>query len=151
MEKEYLNPNGYREHNFIEIPAGNHRVQIYNITRRKCQHGMSRFEITYKVSGYHGKLWQNLWYVPDDMTRTEKVFFSFFNSFQIPDSDHSLDCYKKWIGKQGAVKVVHEGAVNGGKYKYSYAARVTLYLYGSQRDSLPPWREAPMNPYEGTV
>lgn len=148
MAKEYLNPNGYREHNFLEIPEGNHRVQIYNITKKKVRNEMIRFEITYRVSGYHGKLWHVLWYVPDNMYQTEKQFSSFFDSFQIPDCDQNINCYRKWVGRRGAVRVVHDGEFNGEIYKYSYAAKVTLFLSGALRDSLPTWREAPINPYE---
>ena len=141
-----INPNAYKEHNFIEIPEGDHRVQISKVTSKKYSNGKRCFEITYKVSGYHGKLWHYLWYIPEDFTRCEKRFFSFFNSFQI--EDHDMDNYKNWVGKTGAVRVTHEDNSADLHQDYEYLGKVIFCLYGKQRDVLPPWHEAPENPWE---
>lgn len=132
-------PNTYNEFNFIEIPEGDHRVQIHNVVVERFSNHKKCFEITLKVSGYHGKLWYYLWHNPENFDTSTKRFFSFFNSFNI--QDHDLDNYKNWIGKSGAVRVVTDDEVTDSSCDYKYAIRVSLCLNGPQRDKLPPWRE----------
>lgn len=127
-------PNVYKEHDFIEIPEGEHRVKICNVSVEKFKNEKKCYEITFKVSGHHGKLWYYLWYNPEYMESSSKRFFSFFNSFHI--ENHDLSQYKSWIGKSGAVKVVHNQLSDG------YEAVVSYCLNDVKKDKLPPWSEA---------
>lgn len=138
-------PNTYNEYGFIEIPEGDHRVQIHNVVVERFRNHKKCFEITLKVSGHHGKLWYYLWYNPEFFDASTKRFFSFFNSFNI--QDHDLDNYKNWIGKSGAVRVVTDDEVTDSSSDYKYALRVSHCLKGTQRDKLPPWKEAPKEIY----
>ena len=139
-------PNCYNEHNFIEIPEGCHRVQIRNVRVEKFNSGKKCYELTLKVSGYHGLLWFYLWEDPENSYNNAEKISQFFDSFQI--EDHDFAKYKNWVGKAGAVYVSH---YDGMKYDlqgpwYKYEAKVTSCLVGIQRDALPPWCEAPAEP-----
>lgn len=136
MGHKSINPNTYTQCNFIEIPEGNHRVQICNV-RIKTTKNKKCFEITLKVSGHHGKLWYFLWYNPEEPEKTNRDFALFFESFQIYDYD--IKHYKDWIGQQGAVCVKH----SFNKLDYTYKAYVYCCLIGIQKDNLPSWKEGP--------
>lgn len=136
-------PNVYKEHNFIEIPEGSHRVLITNVEVERFPASKKRcYEITLKVSGHPGKLWYYLWYDSNDMLKTDKVFSSFYNSFQI--QKRSTRSYKKWVGKMGAVYVEH----NYGPFKHlqegEYEAKVAYCLNTRQQMNLPPWSDEPV-------
>ena len=137
-------PNLHKEHNFIEIPEGSHRVRIINVDRQVFSTGKKRcYEITLKVSGQHGLLWYYLWYDPSDMLKTDKVFKSFYDSFQI--KNRSTRSYKKWIGSMGAVYVNHDYEKhNKCEYEYEYAVKVGFCLSTRQQINLPPWSDVPI-------
>lgn len=130
------NPNTHVERNFIEIPEGNHRVQICNVKVERFRFEKKCFEITLKVSGHHNKLWYYLWYNPEYPDRTNREFGMFFESFQIQDFD--IKHYKKWIGHNGAVHVEHSTNM----LKLNYTSIVKYCLTDEHRDNLPPWRDA---------
>lgn len=133
-------PNRYNVYGFIEIPAGDHRVQISKVYKEKFQTGTLCYEITLKVSGYHGKLWYYLWDNPDYPERKVRDFSAFADSFQIPEQE--LENHKYWVGKNGAVRVVHNGKTEDDICSCQYESRVVCCLSGKQRDCLPVWREA---------
>ena len=136
-------PNLYKEHGFIEIPEGSHRVLITNVEVERFSKSKKRcYEISLKVSGQHGRLWYYLWYDPNDMVKTDKVFSAFYDSFQI--RNRNTRSYKKWIGSMGAVYVNHDYE-NQDKceYEHEYAARVGFCINVRQQASLPPWSDAP--------
>lgn len=133
-------PNRYNYHNFIEIPAGDHRVQISKVAKEKFRTGTMCYEITLKVSGHHGKLWFYLWDNPMYPDRKSRDFSAFANSFQIGGED--LENTKSWVGRFGAVRVAHNGKTEDEICSCEYEARVVCCLGGEQRDSLPPWRDA---------
>ena len=141
-------PNRYMEHSFIEIPEGSHRVRIVNVRIERFNKGKTCYNITLKVSGYHGLLWYHLWYDPENKFKNSEKFKQFFASFQIEDTE--LAKYKDWVGKAGAVYVSHYDHEQGKceLYAYEYEAKVTCCLSGRQRDRLPPWKEAYTGPYE---
>ena len=139
-------PNAHTVHNFIEIPDGDRRVIINNVSVERFSKGKKCFEITLRVSGYHGKLWYYLWYNPERIDQSLKNLSCFFDSFQI--EDHDLKNYKKWIGNSGAVKVVSEVEPEKSIYNYKYSTKVSYCLTGEARDRLPEWREAPDEIYE---
>ena len=124
-------PNIYTQTGFIDIPEGDHRVKIDRVTVEKTRSGSRCFEIALSVSGYHGKLWHHLWYNPDRVVEFERTFRPFFYSFGIQDYD--LSNYTKWKGATGAVRVGYEW------YGYDVEAKCIQFLYGIQRDKLPPW------------
>ena len=136
-------PNIYTRHNFIEIPAGDHRVQICDVRVERFKDEKKCFEITLKVSGYHGKLWYYLWSNPEFGLSSTKRLAAFFESFNIEDSD--LKNYKKWIGKSGAVTVVHEHGPTEELNEGEYEARVTCCLNQFQQSRLPAWDEKTKN------
>lgn len=133
-------PNTYNRINFIEIPEGDHRVQITRVSVERFREQKKCFEITMKVSGYHGKVWYYLWYNPENIEWGEKKFFAFFQSFQI--ENHNLDDYKDWVGKRGAIRVRHWKKDPEATFDYKYEVHVVGCLYGDERDNLPPWTEA---------
>lgn len=136
-------PNRYNEYDFIEIPKGDHRVKIFNVSKEKFTTGTVCYEITLKVSGNHGKLWYYLWDNPKFPERKERDFSAFFKSFQIEDQD--LDHYKSWKGHEGAVRVTYDCEKEETVYTYEYEARVCWCLYGEAKDRLPAWIEASMD------
>ena len=99
-----------------------------------------------KVSGQHGRLWFYLWYDHNDMTKTEKVFSSFYNSFQI--QSQSTRSYRKWIGKMGAVYVEHNYGPSQRLQEGEYEAKVSCCLDFRLQAKLPPWRDAPVEKEE---
>lgn len=142
-----VKPNTYKEHDFIEIPAGAHRVQITRVFREKFKSGKTCYEITLKVSGYHGKLWCQLWDDPNNSaSKNAQDIMQFFDSFQI--EDHDLAGYKKWVGKSGAVYVNHHDKYEKDLFDYEYGAKVAYFLTGKQRDNLPAWKEGYKGPYK---
>lgn len=142
-----VKPNTYNEHDFIEIPAGAHRVQITRVFKEKFKSGKTCYEITLKVSGYHGKLWCQLWDDPNGgASKNAQEIMQFFDSFQI--ESQNLDDYKNWVGKSGAVYVNHYDRSIKDEFEYEYCAKVACYLTGNQRDSLPVWKEGYKGPYK---
>ena len=141
-----VKPNTYKEHDFIEIPAGAHRVQITRVYPERFKSGKTCYEITLKVSGYHGKLWCQLWDDPNDSTsKNAQDIMQFFDSFQIENRD--LADYKNWAGKSGAVYVNHYDKYEKDDFDYKYCAKVACYLTGRQRDNLPAWQDGYKGPY----
>ena len=134
-------PNRYNEYGFIEIPVGDHRVQICNVKKESFKNEKKCFEITLKVSGYHGKLWYYLWYNPEKRQKTNWDFSLFFESFQI--NDYNIENYKDWIGKTGAVRVVSDDEITDDSFEYKCAVRVAHSLGNAHIEKLPPWKEAP--------
>ena len=129
------NPNRFIYENFIEIPQGDHRVQVYAVDVEEFESGKKCFEITFKVSGYHGKLWYYLWFDPKDEKGNDKKITAFFNSFNI--RDHNLAHYEGWIGKLGAVRVIHREDFCDKKEMCAI-----FCIYGARQKYLPPWRDA---------
>lgn len=147
-------PNTYKNTHFIEIPCGNHRVEICKASVKKYRYDKRCYELALKVSGCHGKLWYHLWYDPLERDQTNKRFYDFFNSFDIDDFE--LSNYKNWVGKQGAVKVIHSFIDTSDirskadcetDVQYWYEVKVVRCLYGEERDSLPAWSEGPADAF----
>lgn len=136
-------PNRYNVYNFIEIPTGDHRVQISKVSKEKFSTGTICYEITLKVSGHHGKLWYYLWDNPEYPERKASAFSKFANSFQI--SDQELENYKCWVGHSGAVRVVHDGKTKDDICSCQYEVRVACCLCGKSKDRLPTWTDASMD------
>lgn len=127
-----FDPTQYEENAFAPIPAGDHRVRIFEVVEKKFSSGNEGFEITLEVSGHSGKLWYYLVLNPADPKKTNQRLGSFFDSFGI--TDYNLDHYKKWEGKLGAVRVKHE------EYNGANTAKVAFCLSRKNQDKLPAWQ-----------
>lgn len=136
-------PNVFKVNNFIEIPMGKHRVKIAGVnverftkTKKRC------YEISLKVSGQPGMLWHHIWFLPDNMERTNADFLAFFKAFQI--EDHNLRSYKKWVGKTGGVYVWHQHGPTKYLKEDESEVMVRSYLDVKELEKLPPWSDTPI-------
>ena len=127
-----FDPTQYTENEFAPIPAGDHRVRIFEVVEKTFSSGNEGFEITLEVSGHSGKLWYYLVLKPDDPKKTNQRLGAFFDSFGI--TDYNLARYKAWEGKLGAVRVKHE------EYEGRQTAKVAFCLARKNQDRLPPWQ-----------
>ncbi len=142
-------PNIYTMSNFIEIPEGNHRVKICNVKVEHFRDDKHCFEITFKVSGYHGKLWYYLWSNPEFGESSTRKIISFFESFGIK-GDEQKD-YKSWVGKVGAVNVVHEFGPTDRLEKGQYEIWVHRCLNQFEQTRLPAWKEDYYEPHSEQI
>ena len=139
-KQKYHNPNEYTQIGVLAIPPGDHRVKITNVVEKTYgKTGLVGFEITLRVSRQHGLLWYRLTLDPKNEKKSNKKLTNFFSSFHITDYD--LAHYEKWIGKQGAVRVMHSTNEETG----FVTAIVYCCLSGWQRDTLPPFKDITKN------
>ena len=139
----YHNPNEYTQVGLLAIPPGDHRVKIINVVEKEYgKSGLFAFEITLKVSRCHGFLWYKLTLDPKNEKKSNQRLSSFFASFHI--TDYELTHYSKWIGKQGAVRVMHSTNEETGLV----TACVYFCLSGWQQDVLPPFKDVSQNAIE---
>ena len=137
---KYHNPNEYTKVGLLAIPPGDHRVKIINIVEKEYgKSGLFALEITLRVSRHHGLLWYRLTLDPKNEKKSNKKLSLFFRSFHIEDYD--LSHYKEWIGKHGAVRVMHATDEETG----FVTAFVYFCLGGWQQDVLPPFRDVTRN------
>lgn len=127
-----FDPSMYEEKDFSVIPAGDHRVRITDVEEKVSKSGNEMYEFTLAVNGYNSKLWFYLVLDCNDPKKTTQRIGDFFNSFGI--ADHSMGSGKQWIGKVGAVRVVHE------EYNGSTQAKVAYVLSRKNQDKLEPWK-----------
>ncbi len=126
-----FNPNDYEANEgFSVIPVGDHRVRIEDVVSKQSKSGRDMFEITLTVSGHSSRLWYYLVLDPSDPKKTNQRIGSFFDSFGI--TDYNMANYTRWIGKVGAVRVVHE------EYNGEQQAKVRFCLSRKNQDKLPP-------------
>lgn len=129
-----FDPSMYEEKDFSIIPAGDHRVRITDVEEKVSKNGNEMYEFTFAVSGYNSKLWFYLVLDKNDPKKTTQRIGDFFNSFGI--ADYSMGSGKQWIGKVGAVRVVHE------EYNGNTQAKVAYVLNRKNQDKLEPWKES---------
>ena len=122
----------YEEQDFQPIPAGDHRVRIFNVAERTFSSGNEGYEITLTVNGYNSKIWYYLVLDKNDPKKTNQRIGDFFNSFGI--TDHHLGSGQQWVGKVGAVRVKHE------EYNGSMSAKVAYVINRKNQDKLEPWK-----------
>lgn len=128
-----FDPNMYEEKDFGIVPVGDHRVRILDVVETVSKQGNDMYEITLAVNGYSSRIWYYLVLNRNDPKKTNQRIGEFFNSFGI--ADRSMGTGKQWIGKVGAVRVVHED------YNGSTSAKVAYVLNRKNQDKLPPWKE----------
>ena len=133
MANWVFNAQDYTESEFTIIPAGDHRVRIFDVVEKVFNSGNSGFEITLAVNGHNSKIWYYLVLDHNDPKKTNQRIGDFFNSFGIVDYDMSH--YRGWIGKVGAVRVKHE------PYNGSMSAKVAYVINRKKQDALEPWKE----------
>ena len=128
-----FDPSMYEEQDFQIIPAGDHRVRVFDVVERTFNSGNEGYEITLSVNGYKSKLWFYLVLDRNDPKKTNQRIGDFFNSFGIVD--HSLGNGRQWVGKVGAVRVKHE------EYNGSMSAKVAYVINRKNQDKLAPWKD----------
>ncbi len=130
MANWVFNAQDYIESEFTIIPAGDHRVRIFDVAERTFSSGNEGYEITLAVNGHSSKLWYYLVLDKNDPKKTNQRIGDFFNSF-----GHSLGNGRQWIGKVGAVRVKHE------EYNGNMSAKVAYVINRKKQDKLEPWKE----------
>ena len=125
-----FDPSMYEEQDFQIIPAGDHRVRVFDVVERTFNSGNEGYEITLSVNGYKSKLWFYLVLDRNDPKKTNQRIGDFFNSFGI--TDYNMANYPRWKGKVGAVRVVHD------EYNGEQQAKVRFCLNRKNQDKLPP-------------
>ncbi len=131
MNNWIFNPDDYKAKDFSLIPEGDHRVRINNVIEKTFRSGNQGFEITLDVYGHDSKVWYFLVLDFNDTKKTNQRIGAFFNSFGI--TDNNLANYQNWIGKTGAVRVVH------GLYEGNTTSKVAFCLSINQQSKLPNW------------
>ena len=118
---------------FMPIPEGPHRIRIVSAEKAVASTGTQMLTIKFDVSGYKGKLWHNICFLPDRPEITNRNLTQFFDSFKdIAEGEKDL---AKWVGKVGAAQVKHR-AYNG-KTKVD----VDYFIPKDKQANLPPWKE----------
>lgn len=125
-----FNPNDYEEKSFEIIPAGDYRCRIDEVVEKTFKSGNAGYEVTLSISGKQSKLWHYIVLDHSDPKKTNQRIGGFFDSFGITDPD--LSHFRAWVGKVGAVRVVHED------YNGSTNAKVRYCIGRKGQDKLPP-------------
>lgn len=131
-----FNANDYEEKSFKPIPAGDHRVRIFDAIEKTSKSGNDMIEVTLEVSGYSSKVWYYLVLKKDDVKKTNQKLGEFWSSFAIPMGNFALN---SWKGKVGGAKLVHE------EYEGNTTVKVAYLLNGDRQEKLAPWREPSVN------
>lgn len=118
---------------FELIPAGKHRVRIYDTEELVSKNGRDMVKITFDVSGYNGKLFHYLVFLEENPQFTDQKIGEIYNSFGIKFTAAVMP--KTWIGKVGAVSVRHE-QVDDKTY-----AKIAWFIKRDLQDDLPKWVE----------
>lgn len=144
----------YNENSYVVIPEGIHRARISKAEEVKFSTGKEGIAITFDISGYSGKVFYNLVFMPENRQQTNQKLGAIFNSFDIPAGNMNIST---WVGKVGAICVKHE------EYQGEKQARLHYCVNRNKQDNLPTWKEplsgnstpapaapvsAPFNPFE---
>jgi hypothetical protein len=121
------------ENNFKPIPEGDHRIRIAKAEKKQSQTGKDMLALEFEVSGYKGKIFHNIVFLPDRPEITNRNLTQFFDSFKdIAEGNFNLSSY---VGKVGACHVKHE------EYNGNTQARVQWFIHKDKQGNLPPWKE----------
>lgn len=124
--------NDYNENSFVVIPEGIHRARISAAEETKFSTGREGIAITFDISGYSGKVFYNIVFMPEDRQQTNQKLGAIFNSFDIPAGNMNVST---WVGKVGAICIKHED-YNGEKQ-----AKCRYCVNRSKQENLPAWKE----------
>ena len=118
---------------FKPIPEGNHRIRIAKAEKKKSQTGKDMLALEFEVSGYKGKIFHNIVFLPDRPEITNRNLTQFFDSFKdIAEGNFNLSSY---VGKVGACHVKHE------EYNGNIQARAQYFIHKDKQGNLPAWVE----------
>ena len=118
---------------FKPIPVGDHRIRIKKAERKESKTGKQMLAFEFEVSGYNGKIFHNIVFLPDRPEITNRSLTQFFDSFKdIPEGEFEL---AKWVGKVGAATVKHE------EYNGNTNAKIAWFIHKDKQGNLPPWKE----------
>lgn len=118
---------------FKPIPEGDHRIRIAKAEKKQSQTGKDMLSLEFEVSGYKGKIFHNIVFLPDRPEITNRNLTQFFDSFKdIGDGNFNLSSY---VGKVGAAKVKHE------EYNGNTNAKIQWFIHKDKQGNLPPWKE----------
>lgn len=131
------NADDYRESNTNLLEEGNYRVRIINAVEIVSRYGTKGLEISLEVNGHSNKLKHFIWYNHDYEARTNQLLGEFFNSFNILETER--DRVEPWIGKIGAVYVMHD------EYKGRTIAKVGFCIPCKFQQDIPAWEDNPPN------
>lgn len=135
MANYAYNPAEYTPSSF-EIPEeGPHRVRIADVKEKQSSRGNSMYEITLEMPDSKAMLWYYLVLMPDNHAATTKRLGDFFDCFSIPaEYQKIVDGIEiAWIGRIGAVQIVHE------EYNGTTRAKVKYLISQNRQSSIPPW------------
>ena len=128
------NKEQYNEESVSLINPGNHSVEVVSARETWSKNGNEGIEIIYYVNGQTKKLKHYIWYDRNCVERTNQRLGEFFNSFDIKENEWN-NCLL-WIGKRGAVNVVHD------EYKGHTIAKVAFCIKREFQKNLPDWEFA---------
>ena len=119
---------------FKPIPIGDHRIRIKKAEKTVSKNsGNEMLAFEFEVSGYNGKIFHNIVFLPDRPQITNRNLTQFFDSFKdIPDGDFNT---ANWVGKIGACRVKHE------EYNGNTNAKVQYFIHRDKQGDLPAWVE----------
>ena len=118
---------------FKPIPVGDHRIRIKKAERKESKTGKQMLAFEFEVSGYNGKIFHNIVFLPDRPEITNRSLTQFFDSFKdIPEGEFEL---AKWVGKVGAATVKHE------EYNGNTNAKIAWFIPKDKQGGLPAWKE----------
>lgn len=118
------------ESEFEEIPVGQYRVRIKEVTKEISQAGRDMIKLIFDVSGQARPLYHYIVFLDDRPEITNRNLTQLFDSFGIADGDFNL---ANWKGKVGGCSVKHD---DEGRAKVQY------FLNKKQQERLPDWVEA---------
>ena len=125
------NAEDYSESSYVVIPEGIHRARISNAEEKTYSTGREGVAITFDISGYSGKVFYNLVFMPENPQQTNQKLGSLFNSFGIPNDMNP----QTWVGKVGAICIKHED------YQGEKQPRFHYCVNKNKQDNLPAWKE----------
>ena len=114
------------------IPPGAHRVRIENAEQCVSKSGRDMIKMELAVSGFQGKVFYYMVFLPEYKATTNKRLGDIYASFGIPQGDIE-PLY--WVGKVGAAQLSVE--VYDGKER----SKVDYFIHRDEQGSLPAWQE----------
>lgn len=122
------------EQAFEVLPAGDYRVRVAAADKAVSKNGNDMLVLQFDVSGHAQTLYHYIVFMPDRPEITNRNLTQFFDSFKdIKEGDTN---FANWIGKVGAVHVVHE------EYNGEQRPRIKYFIRADKAANLPPWSEA---------
>ena len=132
----------YLDGGFKPIKPGKYRVRIENAEEARSKSGKDMIKMTLDVSGYPGKVFYYMVFMPEYKETTNKRLGDIYMSFDI-EQGRLEPVY--WIGKVGAAQISNE--VRDGKTNN----KVDFFIPKDKQGDLPPWQEVGKNSAGGVI